>query len=209
MAFSKLVPAAVLLLLTTLLLSSSRPASARQIQGRKPSGDKEFCTIQGGTVADYVLYNGNPPDFQPVGVQISKAMPTCSFPNEEGSNVYAVPLHTLVSVEPTLAVLAFQARVLYAPLDASASANPASTYCTQLGGAGAADTPSSYLPIPTAQAGWWTLQPDGTWYGVSDFCTFPDGSAVDTWTLFYHAATNNSANGIEFKYNSSPTGPQN
>ena len=149
------------------------------------------------------MYNGNAPSFQPVGVRISKPMPLCSFPNEDRSNVYLVPLHTLASLEPTLAVLAFQAKVLYVPPpDTSVSSDPASIYCAQLGGASAADTPSAYLPIPTEQAGWWTKRQDGTWYGVNDFCMFADGSAIDTWTLLYHAVTNNSVNGIKFKCNS-------
>jgi len=130
-------------------------------------------------------------------------MQVCSFPNEEGSNYYYVPLDTLASTKPTLAVLAFQALVPYIP-SKNVNVNPSSVYCAQLGGAMATNTPAEYLPIPAAAVGWWH-KISGKWLGVSDFCTFPDGSSMDTWTLLYHAATNSSAgipsaSGIKFAW---------
>ena len=40
---------------------------------------------------------------------------------------------------------------------------------------------------------------DGSWYGINDFCVFADGSAIDTWTLEYHAAQNDKGNNITLK----------
>ena len=132
-------------------------------------------------------------------------MQVCSFPNEEGSNVYLVALDTLASTKPTLAVLAFQALIPYVQPEGK-DVQPANEYCSQqLGGTVAANTPTSYLPIPGSSAGWWRQLGNGMWYGVNDFCVFADGSAIDPWTLMYHANTNTSAgvpsgSGIKFAY---------
>ena len=111
-------------------------------------------------------------------------------------------LDTLTSTQPTLAVLAFQSRTpVKPPNGTSPSANPSTLYCSQLGGTCAADTPTSYLPMTSQHVGWWTHK-NGSWYGINDFCVFADGSAMDTWTLEYHAALNNMGNNIKFAYKS-------
>ena len=180
-----------------LMLVGSNASSA------SPSKQHQFCTDQGGKVEDYVLWNGNAPGFQPVGTSIGSPLKVCSFPNEERTNVYLVSLETLSSTKPTLAVLAFQARVPYLPPPDAGTNNPSSFYCNQLGGTVAADMPTSFLPIPGSHVGWWTKQASGSWYGVYDFCLFPDGSAMAPWMLMYHTSTNNSANGIKFGYSKS------
>ena len=181
---------------------NSAAAAARDLRGSSSTegGKHEFCTSQGGTVKSYTMFNGNAPGYGTAGVQISKSLPVCSFPNEDNTNVYLVALDTLAAKEPTLAVLAFKARVLYSP-PPNIPNEPSWLYCSQLGGATAGDTPTSFLPQPGYQVGWWTKKADGSWFGVNDFCMFADGSAIDTWTLWYHAMTNSSANGIKFKYN--------
>ena len=94
-------------------------------------------------------------------------MQVCSFPNEEGSNYYYVPLQTLASTKPTLAVLAFQALVPYVS-SKNPNDNPSSVYCTQqLGGTVAANTPTEYLPIPTRTVGLWQ-KTSGKWGGGAD-----------------------------------------
>ena len=174
-------------------------ASSMASTGNK---QQQFCTDQGGKVKEFVLWNGNAPGFQPVGVPIASPLKVCSFPNEAGTNVYLVSLVTLTSARPTLAVLAFQARVPYLPPKNAGSKNPASVYCIQLGGTAAADMPTSFLPVLGAHVGWWTKKASGSWDGVHDFCLFPDGSAIEPWMLMYHASTNSSANGIKFAYKS-------
>ena len=144
-------------------------------------------------------------------------MQVCYFDNEEGPDSahppYLVALDTLASTKPTLAVLAFQALV---PI-VEVIGELANGYCLQLGGATAANTPSSYLPNPGFRVGWWRKLGKNKWYGVcgmsyyygvcTDFCVFADGSAIDTWTLMYHASNRNTsagvplASGIQFAYN--------
>ena len=108
-------------------------------------------------------------------------------------------LDTLASVQPTLAVLAFQSSRTAIAKSNACSANPSTLYCNQLGGTAAGDTPSSYLPFATEPVGWWTHK-NSSWYGINDFCVFADGSAIDTWTMFYHAISLDRANNIQFAY---------
>ena len=120
-------------------------------------------------------------------------MQVCSFPNGRGSKNYYVPLGTLASTKPTLAVLAFRALVPYVSSE-NPNENPSSVYCTQqLGGTVASKTPTDYLPYPNGNLSWWTEISDMWYDGVSDLCMFADGSSMDSWTLFYHATTNTSS----------------
>ena len=106
-------------------------------------------------------------------------MQACKF--VEGKQIVA--LDTLASTLPTLAVLAYDARIRYVQPNGTFG-SPASIYCHQLGGTD--DTPTSYLPDPRYKVGWYYRLKDGKWEkdGVYGFCMFPDGSAMDPWTLF-------------------------
>jgi putative hemolysin len=92
---------------------------------------------------------------------------------DDGSRIH-VSLLTLFSPKPTLAALAYYAQV---PWNGQGQGNPASFYCTQLGGAeiGATDL-----------AG-------GAWVATSgidallETCIFPDNSTIDSWGLLYHS----------------------
>ena len=208
----KMPPVPALLLLVAALALVSLTTASRYT-GKDAL---RFCTRQGGTVKEYSMWNGNAPGTGGhVGVKIgSTPLVVCSFPNEEKNNVYLVALDTLVSTTPTLAVLAFQSRITpIDPVNSSAhsdrdpsttstsvtSDNPSSLYCAQLFGTYSADTPTAYLPV-NDNVGWWTKLKSGKWYGVNDFCVFADGSAIDTWTLTYHAYNASSAGGIKFAY---------
>jgi putative hemolysin len=108
----------------------------------------------------------------------------CKF--VEGKQIVA--LDTLASTLPTLAVLAYDARIRYVQPNETWIGNPASIYCHQLGGTDASDTPTSYLPDPRFKVGWYYRLKDGKFENnVYDFCMFPDGSAMDPWTLFRNA----------------------
>jgi putative hemolysin len=162
----------------------------------------KFCRKQNGTVWKLSLWNSVQP---PSGVRINSVVDVCSIPNELNTNVYIVPLTTLFSNEPTLAVLAFNSRQKYAPpKGTSPSANPAAIYCSQLGGITSSSlgftNAHKYLPRPNEPLGWWSPQ-KGTYIGAYDLCMFPDGSSIEEWTLGYHAFTNSSANNIVFAYN--------
>ena len=114
----------------------------------KNEADKAFCTNQGGQVKWYAMWNGNAPGTIPVGIKISKSMEVCSIPREDGANVYLVALDTLTSVQPTLAVLAFQSRTK--PNKSNGTSNPSTSYCNQLGGT-CAGTIDAQLHAPYSQ----------------------------------------------------------
>jgi putative hemolysin len=154
-----------------------------------------FCVSQGGTVERYQIFNQDPSSQG--SFAIGFPMQVCSFPNEAKTNYYEVELNTLASKTPTLAGLAFTARV--PPNIPATCSNPAACYCAQVGGTVAADT-MSY--------GWWPLNTSQPDYGESDYCVFPDRSVIDEWTLTFHAARNDSANHITFASGWQRTAPR-
>ena len=94
---------------------------------------------------------------------------------DDGSRIH-VSLETLYTTKPTLAALAYYAQV---PWDGKGNGNPASFYCTQLGGTeiGATDL---------AGGAWVTTG------GIDDLletCIFPDNSTIDSWGLLYHSVS--------------------
>ena len=90
------------------------------------------------------------------------------------SHIY-VFIDTLYTTEPTLAALAYYAQVQ----PGQCNGNPASCYCTLLGGSDQFGT--------AGDAG-------GSWYDPKDqfnpsleTCIFPDLSSIDSWGLTYHS----------------------
>ena len=195
----------VKLILSALLVTSLAWCSSAR---RMTADSKKICTKQGGKVQDYVLYNGKAPN----GIPMASPMQVCSIPNKAAAaagsvdDANLIALDTLTSTKPTLAALAFQARIPPRMPAARNGSNPSNLYCNQLGGTTAMDNlvVTYLLPIPNAKLGWWNKKSDGSWRGGFDFCTFPDGSAMSPLTLFLHANNNSSAlNGIKFSYKTS------
>ena len=100
---------------------------------------------------------------------------------EDGSRIH-LSLDTLFSPKPTLAALAYYAQV---PWNGQGNGNPASFYCTQLGGAEIGATDFS--------GGGWVLL--GSIDEALEACVFPDNSTIDSWGLFYHS--DNIVRGID------------
>eukprot|EP01126_Amoeba_proteus_P026683 TRINITY_DN2642_c0_g1_i4.p1 TRINITY_DN2642_c0_g1~~TRINITY_DN2642_c0_g1_i4.p1 ORF type:complete len:118 (-),score=6.29 TRINITY_DN2642_c0_g1_i4:314-667(-) len=73
--------------------------------------DKDFCTTQGGTIYQMAMWNGYPG----LGKQINGLIPVCFIPDETKVNNYTIPLDTLSNTLPTLAVLAFSAKIPFIP----------------------------------------------------------------------------------------------
>jgi len=96
--------------------------------------------------------------------------------DEGGSRIY-VDLTTLYSTEPTLAGLAYLAKVPMAP--STGGANPATGYCSDLGG-------SSAFGAGGASGGGWVATDDPVDTVVS-LCVFADLSFIDEWGLAYHS----------------------
>ena len=92
----------------------------------------------------------------------------------DGSRIH-VSLATLFTTKPSLAALAYYAET---PWNGQGNGNPASFYCTQLGGS------DSFGGVSAAGGGWVELD---TIDVVLEACIFPDNSTIDSWGLFYHS----------------------
>jgi len=98
----------------------------------------------------------------------------CQYTRKKDGSRIHILLSTLYTTDPSLAALAY----ILKPPTGSCNGNPASCYCSQLGG--------SDLFGGTSGAG-------GGWYkkGATDetleACIFPDMSSIDSWGLAYHA----------------------
>jgi len=97
----------------------------------------------------------------------------CRYTAKDTSRIY-IKIDTLYAVKPTLAVLAYLAKVP----TGTCNGNPASCYCTLLGG-------SDQFGGTTGAGGGWVLKnsPDPS----LEACIFPDLSSIDSWGLAYHA----------------------
>jgi hypothetical protein len=92
---------------------------------------------------------------------------------KDGSRIHIL-LSTLYTTKPTLAALAY---ILKPPVG-SCNGNPASCYCTQLGGS------DQFGGLSGAGGGWYKKSAiDQT----LEACIFPDMSSIDSWGLAYHA----------------------
>jgi putative hemolysin len=135
---------------------------------------QNYCVSKGGEVETRQPYFGtnfgNP-------LQLAGSRQFCQFTAHDGNSRIHVLLSTLYATKPTLAALAYYAKV---PLGTtSGGANPASFYCTQLGG-------SDQFGGANLGGGGWVL-----WGSIDESleaCIFPDMSSIDSWGLAYHSA---------------------
>jgi hypothetical protein len=100
----------------------------------------------------------------------------CKFTSKEDGSRIFVLLSTLNSEHPTLAALAYYAEV---PYGGNCNGNPASCYCSQLGG-------SDLFGGINAAGGGWVKKSDPL-DTVLEACIFPDMSSIDSWGLTYHS----------------------
>jgi putative hemolysin len=133
-----------------------------------------YCVAKGGVVEIRKPYFGtnfgNP-------LQLAGSRQFCQFTAPDGNSRIHILLSTLYATKPTLAALAYYAKV---PLGTtSGGANPASFYCTQLGG-------SDQFGGANIGGGAWVQ-----WGAIDEdleACIFPDMSSIDSWGLAYHSA---------------------
>jgi hypothetical protein len=105
----------------------------------------------------------------------------CRYTKGTGSTSTSIHLllTTLVATLPTLAALAYYAKVPLSKAGCTGGGNPASCYCTYLGG-------SDQFGGTTAAGGAWVLK-----NGVDadlEACIFPDLSSIDSFGILYHSA---------------------
>ncbi len=99
----------------------------------------------------------------------------CQYTKKRNGSRIHILLSTLYTTKPTLAALAY---ILKPPPSGSCNGNPASCYCSQLGGS------DQFGGTTGAGGGWYKKN------GIDqtlEACIFPDESSIDSWGLAYHA----------------------
>lgn len=134
-----------------------------------------YCVANGGEVenrAPYFNTNDDPSNW----FRLSGDRKFCQFTlKKDGSRIHIL-LSTLYTQQPSLAALAYYAKVL---LQGGCNGNPASCYCSQLGG-------TDLFGGINLNGGGWVLK--GAIDEALEACIFPDMSSIDSWGLAYHQA---------------------
>jgi putative hemolysin len=132
----------------------------------------DYCVSTGGQVfLREAVYGTN--DF-PSALFLADIKPFCQYTSPTDGSRIDVLLETLYTTKPTLAVLAYNAK----PATGSCEGNPASCYCSLLGGS------DLFGGINAAGGGW--VNPNSVDVTL-EACIFPDMSSIDSWGLAYHA----------------------
>ena len=133
-----------------------------------------YCVKKGGEVdvrEPYFNTNDDPRNW----FRLSGDRQFCKFTSaKDGSRIHVL-LSTLYSETPTLAALAYYAEV---PYNGKCSGNPASCYCSQIGG-------TDLFGGINLNGGGWVMKSDPV-DTVLEACIFPDMSTIDSWGLTYH-----------------------
>jgi putative hemolysin len=168
----RIVPfSGALFFLALSLVANSQTASARTAT---PTAAETYCTTTGGVVEHRVpVYNTNGP--MSSWLKLSGTQEFCQYTSSSDGSRIHLSLLTLYSPNPTLAALAYYAAD---PWNGQGNGNPASFYCTQLGGS------DQFGGTTGAGGGWVELN---TIDEVLEACIFPDNSTIDSWGLFYHS----------------------
>ncbi len=168
-----------------IFLSAATPAQAGSVKKSPVNVDSQadpdvskaaaYCVSHGGEVdvrAPYFNTNDDPSSW----FRLSGSRNFCKFTASDGSRIHVL-LSTLYTDKPTLAALAYYAEV---PLNGGCNGNPASCYCSQLGG-------TDLFGGINANGGGWVQKSDPI-DTVLEACIFPDMSTIDSWGLTYHSA---------------------
>ena len=159
------------------LLPGANPVYAAG--GNDPDSDHgraaAYCAATGGEVetrSPYFNTNADPSQW----LKLSGGRRFCQYTlKSDGSRIHML-LSTLYTEKPSLAALAYYAKV---PLASGCTGNPASCYCSQLGG-------SDLFGGISFNGGGWVLK--GSIDEVLEACILPDMSSIDSWGLTYHSA---------------------
>ena len=136
-----------------------------------------YCVKKGGEVdirTPYFNTNDDPHNW----LRLSGDRNFCKFTSKKDGSRIHVELSTLYTQKPSLAALAYYAKVHYD--GSSCHGNPASCYCSQLGG-------TDLFGGINLNGGGWVLKSDPV-DTVLEACVFPDMSTIDSWGLTYHQA---------------------
>jgi putative hemolysin len=154
------------------------PAAAARIQVPKSvapdlAQSAAYCRQTGGQIEmRTALYgtNGSSP------LQLAGIKYFCQYTaNTSGGSRIHILLSTLYATKPSLAALAY---ILAPKITGSCEGNPASCYCSQLGGS------DQFGGTTGAGGGWYKKNSIDQ---VLEACIFPDMSSIDSWGLAYHS----------------------
>jgi hypothetical protein len=140
-----------------------------------------YCTQSGGQVEERrAVYGSNGSSL----LFLAGRQDFCQYTSKKDGSRIHILLSTLYTTKPTLAALAYYLK----PPTGSCQGNPASCYCSYLGG-------SDQFGGTTGAGGGWYLKKaiDQT----LEACIFPDMSSIDSWGLAYNA--NGIIRGINLK----------
>lgn len=155
-------------------VQAGNPKPAQLENGSDSSKAADYCVKKGGEVdvrAPYFNTNADPKSW----LRLSGDRAFCKFTlKKDGSRIHVL-LSTLYSDKPTLAALAYYAKV---PFGGNCNGNPASCYCSQLGG-------SDLFGGINLNGGGWVMKSDPIDTSL-EACIFPDMSTIDSWGLAYH-----------------------
>jgi len=163
------------------VLPDARPVHAGGPKAANPDDSDagkaaDYCVKKGGEVdVRQPYYNTN--DDEQNWFRLSGDRQFCKFTSKKDGSRIHVELSTLYTDQPSLAALAYYAEV---PYNNSCNGNPASCYCSQLGG-------SDLFGGINANGGGWVQKSDQL-DTVLEACIFPDMSTIDSWGLTYHQA---------------------
>jgi putative hemolysin len=138
-----------------------------------PDPDSAYCVATGGVVERrHAVYGTNNAPANWLWLAAKEGF--CQYTSaDDGSRIH-ISLGTLSTSWPTLAALAYYAQV---PWNGQGNGNPASFYCTQLGG--------SEIGATDFAGGAWVSR--GGIDKTLEACIFPDNSTIDSWGLLYHS----------------------
>jgi putative hemolysin len=156
--------------------SAAPPATSAQVPATADAlplaAASSYCTQTGGEVeVRHAVYGSNSSKL----LFLAGVRTFCQYTaKKDGSRIHVL-LSTLYTTKPTLAALAY---ILKPPPVGSCKGNPASCYCTQLGGS------DQFGATSGGGGGWYEKK------GIDqtlEACVFPDMSSIDSWGLTYHA----------------------
>jgi putative hemolysin len=170
-------------LVIAVFLPAARPAQAGSARNANSDGAGtdlrkagNYCVQKGGEVDIRAPYFNTNAD-QKSWLRLSGDRNFCKFTSKKDGSRIHVLLSTLYSDKPTMAALAYYAKV---PYGGNCHGNPGSCYCSQLGG-------TDLFGGINLNGGGWVLKLDPV-DTVLEACIFPDMSSIDSWGLTYHQA---------------------
>jgi putative hemolysin len=166
---------ALLILCGTLFSATAQTAKAKSRVHSALTHPEEYCTSTGGAVEIRIPVYGTNGGIQN-WLRLDGSREFCQYTSSSDGSRIHLSLETLFTQKPTLAALAYYAQTAW---NGQGQGNPASLYCTQLGGS------DLFGGINAAGGGWVEFH---TTDEVLEACIFPDLSTIDSWGLFYHSA---------------------